>query len=155
MDPTLPGSTIELGPHALQRVQRWLREGAGIDPEALTARALDRCLWAGALFLARRSTEATTQAEENLRARLEAFMAGQLSQQAWLMTLCSINEARRRRQLRGDAAAKMATDLQLAARMVTLGEGRGSPISRARVLAAATRSRAAPALAGLRDAPIT
>jgi hypothetical protein len=35
------------------------------------------------------------QAEENLRARLEAFMAGQLSQSAWLMTLCSINEARR------------------------------------------------------------
>jgi hypothetical protein len=33
------------------------------------------------------------QAEENLRARLEAFMAGELSQQAWLKILCSINEA--------------------------------------------------------------
>jgi hypothetical protein len=35
------------------------------------------------------------QAEESLRARLEAFMAGELSQQAWLKILCSINEARR------------------------------------------------------------
>jgi hypothetical protein len=32
---------------------------AGVDPDALTARALDRCTWAAALFLARRSTEAT------------------------------------------------------------------------------------------------
>src|SRR6516225_6659710 len=59
MDPTLPGSTIELAPHDLQRVQDWLRHQAGVDPDALTARALDRCTWAAALFLARRSTEAT------------------------------------------------------------------------------------------------
>jgi hypothetical protein len=36
-----------------------------------------------------------TRAEENLRARLEAFMAGELNQQAWEKILCSINEARR------------------------------------------------------------
>jgi hypothetical protein len=35
------------------------------------------------------------QAEENLRARLEAFMTGELSQQAWLKILCSINQAGR------------------------------------------------------------
>jgi hypothetical protein len=34
------------------------------------------------------------QSEENLRARLEAFMAGELSQQAWVKILCSINEVR-------------------------------------------------------------
>jgi hypothetical protein len=59
MDPTLPGSTIELERRDLQRVCEWLRSVAGVDPYALTARALDRCTWAGALFLARRSTEAT------------------------------------------------------------------------------------------------
>jgi hypothetical protein len=59
MDPTLPGSTIELARRDLQRVCAWLRSVAGVDPDALTARALDRCTWAGALFLARRSTEAT------------------------------------------------------------------------------------------------
>jgi hypothetical protein len=59
LDPTIPGSTIELSPRDLQRVQDWLRDRAAIDPSALTARALDRCLWAGALFLARRSTEET------------------------------------------------------------------------------------------------
>ena len=56
MDPTLPGSTIELERRDLQRVCEWLRSVAGVDPDALTARALDRCTWAGALFLARRST---------------------------------------------------------------------------------------------------
>jgi hypothetical protein len=59
MDPTLTGSTIELAPGDLRRVHDWLRGRAGVDPDALTARALDRCTWAGALFLARRSTEAT------------------------------------------------------------------------------------------------
>ena len=59
MDPTLPGSTIDLAPSDLERVHHWLRHQAGVDPGALTARALDRCLWAAALFLARRSTEAT------------------------------------------------------------------------------------------------
>jgi hypothetical protein len=53
MDPTLPGSTIQLSPRDLRRVQDWLRERAGVDPRSLTARALDRCMWAGALFLAR------------------------------------------------------------------------------------------------------
>ena len=59
IDPTIPGSTIELSPRNLQRVREWLRSAAGVDPDALTARALDRCTWAGALFLARRSTEET------------------------------------------------------------------------------------------------
>jgi hypothetical protein len=59
MDPTLPGSTIQLERRDFQRVCEWLRSIAGVDFDALTARALDRCLWAGALFLARRSTEAT------------------------------------------------------------------------------------------------
>jgi hypothetical protein len=55
MDSTLPGSTIELSPRDLQRVQDCLRSAAGVDPDGLTARALDRCTWAAALFLARRS----------------------------------------------------------------------------------------------------
>jgi hypothetical protein len=59
MDPTLPGSTIELEYRDLQSVSEWLRSVAGVDPEALTARALDRCLWAAALFLARRPAEET------------------------------------------------------------------------------------------------
>jgi hypothetical protein len=59
MDPTLPGSTIELTPPDLQRVCEWLRSVACVDPGALTARALDRCTWAAALFLARRPTEET------------------------------------------------------------------------------------------------
>jgi hypothetical protein len=59
MDPTLPGSTIELALSDLRRVHDWLRGRAGVDPNVLTTRALDRCTWAGALFLARRSTEAT------------------------------------------------------------------------------------------------
>ena len=57
IDPMIPGSTIELSPRDLQRACEWLRSVAGVDPGALTARALDRCTWAGALFLARRSTE--------------------------------------------------------------------------------------------------
>ena len=59
MDPTIPGSTIDLERRDLQRVCEWLRSVAGVDPDALTARALDRCTWAAALFLARRSTEET------------------------------------------------------------------------------------------------
>jgi hypothetical protein len=59
MDPTIAGSTIDLSPADLQRVHDWLRDRATIDPSALTARALDRCSWAAALFLARRSTEET------------------------------------------------------------------------------------------------
>jgi hypothetical protein len=59
MDPTLAGSTIDLEPRDHQRVHGWLRNSAGVDPDQLTARALDRCTWAAALFLARRSTEAT------------------------------------------------------------------------------------------------
>jgi hypothetical protein len=59
MDPTVPGSTIDLEPRDLERVYSWLRLKAGVDPDALTLRALDRCIWAAALSLARRSTEAT------------------------------------------------------------------------------------------------
>jgi hypothetical protein len=43
----------------LERVHDWLRSFARVEPEALTARALDRCTWAAALFLARRSNEET------------------------------------------------------------------------------------------------
>jgi hypothetical protein len=57
-DPTVEGRTIDLKPRDLQRVHAWLRL-VGVDVDALTARALDRCLWAGALCLARRTTEAT------------------------------------------------------------------------------------------------
>jgi hypothetical protein len=59
MDPTIPGSTVDLEPRDLQRVHDWLRDQAGVDPDTLISRALDRCTWAAALFLARRSTEAT------------------------------------------------------------------------------------------------
>jgi hypothetical protein len=59
MDPTFPGATIDLEPRDLERAHDWLRCKAGADPDALTARALDRCTWAAALFLARRSTEET------------------------------------------------------------------------------------------------
>jgi hypothetical protein len=58
MDPTLPGTTIDLARQDVHRVRDWLRTAAGVDPDQLTARALDRCTWAGGLFLARRSTEA-------------------------------------------------------------------------------------------------
>jgi hypothetical protein len=191
VDPTLPGSTIDLEPGDLQRVQDWPRDRAAIDPDAPIARALDRCLLAGALFLARRSTDETAlksvriairdeerwraqaskkvrpepaacwkavlveftkaracrasrkldkvldarptipsstaeagtagprvnplelmralplkgmldlrrdldpRAEETLYARLEAFLAGRLSHQAWAKTLCVILDARR------------------------------------------------------------
>jgi hypothetical protein len=43
LDLTLSGSTINLESRDLRRLQDWLRHQAGIDPDALTARALDRC----------------------------------------------------------------------------------------------------------------
>ena len=57
-DPTVEGATISLSPRDLERVQAWLRS-VGVDVDSLTPRALDRCRWAGALNLARRTTEAT------------------------------------------------------------------------------------------------
>jgi hypothetical protein len=54
MDPTLSGSTIELVPRDLQRVQDWLRTRAGVDPSVLTALlstaacGLGRCSWRAA-----------------------------------------------------------------------------------------------------------
>jgi hypothetical protein len=57
-DPTVEGATISLQPRDLERVHAWLRS-VGVDVDSLTARALDRCRWAGALNLARRTTEAT------------------------------------------------------------------------------------------------
>jgi hypothetical protein len=58
LDPTVEGQTIDLESRDLQRVHAWLRS-VGVDVDSLTARALDRCRWAGALCLARRTTEAT------------------------------------------------------------------------------------------------
>jgi hypothetical protein len=58
-DPTLPGSTIALTPHDLARAQAWLREVARVEPDWLTARARDQCLWAAALRLGRRYDEET------------------------------------------------------------------------------------------------
>jgi hypothetical protein len=57
-DPTVEGATISLKPRDCDRVHVWLRS-VGVDAEALTARALDRCRWAGALFLSKRTSEAT------------------------------------------------------------------------------------------------
>jgi hypothetical protein len=79
MDPTLPGSTIELECQDLQRVCEWLRSVAGVDPDALTARALDRCKWAGALFLAHRSTEATALKSVRIALRDEERWRSQAS----------------------------------------------------------------------------
>ena len=56
-DPTIPGSTIALQAQDVARVHAWLRDFAGVDPSALTPRALDRCAWAGALRLSRRYDE--------------------------------------------------------------------------------------------------
>jgi hypothetical protein len=58
-DPTLPGSTIALQPQDLARAEAWLRDIARIEPDWLTARARDRCLWAAALCLSRRYDEET------------------------------------------------------------------------------------------------
>jgi hypothetical protein len=79
MDPTLPGSTIELALSDLRRVRDWLRDRAGVEPEALTARALDRCTWAAALFLARRSTLETAVKSVSIAMRDEERWRAQAS----------------------------------------------------------------------------
>jgi hypothetical protein len=56
-DPTVPGATIALRPQDLARAESWLREIGGVEPESLTARARDECLWAAALCLSRRYDE--------------------------------------------------------------------------------------------------
>ena len=56
-DPTVEGSTIALQAQDVARVYAWLRNVAGVEPDWLTARARDRCLWAGALRLSRRYDE--------------------------------------------------------------------------------------------------
>jgi hypothetical protein len=59
-DPTVEGATISLSPRDLPRVRDWLRYVARADNfDALTARCRDRLLWAGALCIARRTTEET------------------------------------------------------------------------------------------------
>jgi hypothetical protein len=84
MDPTLPGSTIELTPRDLERVHHWLRHRAGVDPDELTARALDRCTWAAALFLARRSTEETALKSVKIALRdEERWRAKTCGDEAW------------------------------------------------------------------------
>jgi hypothetical protein len=79
MDPMLPGATIELSPRDLQRVQDWLRSAAGVDPDGLTARALDRCTWAAAVFLARRSTEETALKSINVALKDEELWRSKAS----------------------------------------------------------------------------
>jgi hypothetical protein len=59
-DPTVEGATILLSPRDLERVWEWLRRVARVDDlDALTARCRDRLLWAGALCIARRTTQET------------------------------------------------------------------------------------------------
>ena len=59
-DPTVEGATILLSPRDLERVWEWLRCVARVDDlDALTARCRDRLLWAGALCIARRTTQET------------------------------------------------------------------------------------------------
>jgi hypothetical protein len=82
MDPTLPGSTINLETRDLLRVLEWLRSVAGVDRDALTARALDRCTWAAALFLARRSTEATALRSVRIAMRDEERWRAQASRES-------------------------------------------------------------------------
>ena len=82
MDPTIPGSTIDLEPRDLDLVHHWLRHQAGVDPDALTARALDRCRWAAALFLARRSTEATALRSVRIAMRDEERWRAQASRES-------------------------------------------------------------------------
>jgi hypothetical protein len=82
MDPTLPGSTIELERRDLERAHDWLRCKAGVDPGALTARAIDRCTWAGAFFLARRSTEETALKSVRIALRDEERWRAQASRES-------------------------------------------------------------------------
>jgi hypothetical protein len=75
--PTLLGSTIALRPHDLARAEAWLREVAAVEPDRLTARARDQCLWAAALRLSCRYDEGMAvmkvkralQAEEEWRTK--------------------------------------------------------------------------------------
>jgi hypothetical protein len=77
IDPTLSGSTIALQSHDLARARAWLRDVAKVEPDALTPRSLDQCLWAAALRLSRRYDEETAllkvkralQAEELWRSK--------------------------------------------------------------------------------------
>jgi hypothetical protein len=59
IDPTLSGSTIALESHDLARAYAWLRAIAKVEPDTLTPRAFDQCLWAAALVLSRRYDEET------------------------------------------------------------------------------------------------
>jgi len=59
IDPTLSGSTIALKSHDLARACAWLRDVARVEPDALTPRAFDQCLWAAALVLSRRYDDET------------------------------------------------------------------------------------------------
>ena len=70
-DPTVPGATIALQPHDLARAEGWLRDVAGVEPDGLTARAYDQCLWAAALCLSRRYDEgmALPESEEGAAGR--------------------------------------------------------------------------------------
>jgi hypothetical protein len=56
-DPTVPGSTIALTTPDEVRACAWLRDVAKVEPDQLTPRAFDQCLWAAALCLSHRYHE--------------------------------------------------------------------------------------------------
>jgi hypothetical protein len=56
-DPTVPGSTIALQAQDVARAEAWLRDVAGVEAGALTARGYDKCMWASALAISRRYGE--------------------------------------------------------------------------------------------------
>jgi hypothetical protein len=68
--------------------------GVETEPEPLRFRRIEFArIWSSPHMLdLRRGLD--PQAEESLRARLEAFMAGELSRGAWVKILCSINQVR-------------------------------------------------------------
>ena len=68
-DPTAEGSTLALQPHDLARVDAWLRDVAGIEPDWLTARARDQCLWAGAFPPPLRRRDGAPESEAGVACR--------------------------------------------------------------------------------------
>jgi hypothetical protein len=63
-DPTIPGATLALSPRDETRVRDFVLSEAGVRLDSLaTARAVDRCMWAGALALAKRCTIPTARRE--------------------------------------------------------------------------------------------
>ena len=85
VEPGIIGSIVLQAQRRRRRPMRaceWLRSVAGVDPGALTARALDRCTWAGALFLARRSTKETALKSVRIALRDEERWRAQASRES-------------------------------------------------------------------------